>query len=267
MTPARPGAVDADEILTARDGPVLTLTFNRPAARNALTWGMYQRLTEICDEVDADDTIRALVLRGAGGQAFVAGTDISQFLAFEGAADGIAYERDGDRRIGRLEEVRKPVIAQIQGFAVGAGLRIAAACDLRIATPDARFGAPIARTLGNCLSADAYARLVDLVGPSRVTALLFTARLLGAQDALAAGFVHEIVAPEAIEARVQALAAEVAGHAPITLRVTKEAIRRIRMARPAPDIEDLIAETYDSTDFREGVRAFLEKRTHQWKGR
>jgi enoyl-CoA hydratase/carnithine racemase len=267
MTPARPGAVDADEILTARDGPVLTLTFNRPAARNALTWRMYERLTEACDEVDADDTIRVLVLRGAGGQAFVAGTDISQFLAFEGAADGIAYERDGDRRIGRLEEVRKPVIAQIQGFAVGAGLRIAAACDLRIATPDARFGAPIARTLGNCLSADAYARLVALVGPSRVTALLFTARLLGAQDALTAGFVHEIVAPEAIEARVQALAAEVAGHAPITLRVTKEAIRRIRMARPTPDIEDLIAETYASTDFREGVRAFLEKRTHQWKGR
>ena len=122
------------------------------------------------------------MLRGAGGQAFVAGTDIGQFPAFEGAADGLAYERDGDRRIGRLEAVRKPVIAQIQGFAVGAGLRIAAACDLRIATPDARFGAPIARTLGNCLSADAYARLVDLVGPSRVTALLFTARLLGAQE-------------------------------------------------------------------------------------
>ena len=267
MTPAGPGAVDTDEILTTRDGPVLTLTFNRPAARNALTWGMYERLTRTCEEVDADGSIRVLVLRGAGGQAFVAGTDIGQFPAFEGAADGLAYERDGDRRIGRLEAVRKPVIAQIQGFAVGAGLRIAAACDLRIATPDARFGAPIARTLGNCLSAAAYARLVDLVGPSRVTALLFTARLLGAQEALAAGLVHEIVAPEAIDARVQALAAEVAGHAPITLRVTKEAIRRIRAARPVPDIEDLIAETYGSADFREGVRAFLDKRTPQWRGR
>jgi enoyl-CoA hydratase/carnithine racemase len=228
---------------------------------------MYERLNETCEEVDGDDTIRVLVLRGAGGQAFVAGTDIGQFEAFGGAADGIGYERDGDRRIGRLEEVRKPVIAQIQGFAVGAGLRIAAACDLRIATPDARFGAPIARTLGNCLSADAYARLVDLVGPSRVTALLFTARLLGAQEAHAAGLVHEIVAPDAIDARVRALAAEVAGHAPITLRVTKQAIRRIRTARPLPDIEDLIAETYGSADFREGVRAFLEKRTPQWRGR
>jgi enoyl-CoA hydratase/carnithine racemase len=259
--------VEADEILIARDGPVLTLTFNRPEARNALTWGMYARLTETCEEVDADDTIRVLVLRGAGGQAFVAGTDIGQFRAFGSATDGIAYEREGDRRISRLEEVRKPVIAQIQGFAVGGGLRIAAACDLRIATPDARFGAPIARTLGNCLSADAYARLGELLGPSRVTALLFTARLLGAQEAHAAGFVHEIVAPEAIDGRVRALAEEIANYAPITLRVTKEAARRIRAARPAPDIEDLIAETYGSADFREGIRAFLEKRAPQWRGR
>jgi enoyl-CoA hydratase/carnithine racemase len=259
-------AGEPDEILIERDGPVLTLTFNRPAARNALTWAMYERLTRACEEVDADDAIRVLVLRGAGGQAFVAGTDIGQFSAFAGAADGLAYERGGDRHIGRLAAVRKPVIAGIEGFAVGAGLRIAAACDLRIATPDARFGAPIARTLGNCLSAEAYAGLVDLLGPSRVTALLFTAKLLGAQEAHAAGFVHEIVAPPEMDDRLRALAREIAGHAPVTLRVTKEALRRIRAARPVPDIDDLVAETYGSADFREGVRAFLEKRTPQWRG-
>jgi enoyl-CoA hydratase/carnithine racemase len=228
---------------------------------------MYERLVRTCEEVDADDAIRVLVLRGAGGKAFVAGTDISQFKAFETPEDGLAYERDGDRRIQRLEQVSKPVIAQIQGFAVGGGFRIAAACDLRIATPDARFGAPIARTLGNCLSVEAYARLLDLFGPSRLKELIFTARLLPADEARAAGFVHEIVAPEAIEARVQALAGEIAGHAPITLQVTKEAVRRLQAARPLPDVEDLISRTYTSLDFREGVRAFLEKRKPVWTGK
>jgi enoyl-CoA hydratase/carnithine racemase len=255
------------EVLVERDGPVLTLTFNRPEARNALTWGMYERLAEVCDQVDADEAIRVLVLRGAGGRAFVAGTDISQFGAFRTPEDGLAYERDGDRRIARLERVAKPVIAQVQGFAVGGGFRIAAACDLRIATPDARFGVPIARTLGNCLSAEAYARFVDLFGPARVKDLVFTARLLSAEEAQAAGFVQEIVPPDAIEARVHALAVQIAEHAPITLRVTKEAIRRIQAARPLPDLADLIALTYTSADFQEGVRAFLAKRKPQWSGR
>jgi len=256
-----------DETLVTREGPVVTLTFNRPAARNAMTWGMYDRLYEVCEEVDADDSVRVLVLRGAGGKAFVAGTDISQFQVFERAEDGIAYERDGDRRIARLEAVRKPVIAQVEGFAVGGGFRIATACDIRVATPDARFGAPIARTLGNCLSMAAYARLVDVFGPSRVTELLFTARLLGAEEARAAGYVHEIVAPESIAARVAGLAQQIADHAPITLAVTKEAIRRLALSRALPDDEDLIARTYTSADFREGVRAFLDKRPARWGGR
>jgi enoyl-CoA hydratase/carnithine racemase len=151
--------------------------------------------------------------------------------------------------------------------AVGGGFGIAAGADIRVATPDARFGLPIARTLGNCLSAGAYARFVELLGPSRLKEMVFRARLLTADEAHAAGFVHEIVPPGEIEARVKAIAEEVASHAPITLRVTKEAIRRIQAARPLPDLDDLITLTYTSADFREGVRAFLAKRKPVWTGR
>src|SRR6266540_3882256 len=258
--------VDADEVLVTRDGPIVTLTFNRPEARNAMTWAMYERLTQTCEEVDADETVRVLVLRGTGGKAFVAGTDISQFKAFKTPEDGIEYERAGDRRTDRLERVRKPVVGQIQGYAVGGGFGIAAACDLRIASPDARFGVPIARTLGNCLSMEAYSRFVDLLGPSRVKDLLLTARLLSADEARSAGFVHEIVGPEEIEERVRALASLVADHAPITLRVSKEAIRRVQEHRRLTGGEDLIGSTYGSADFREGVRAFGEKRKPRWTG-
>lgn len=260
-------SVKSDEVLIDRDGPILFLTFNRPAARNALTWAMYERLSRTCEEVDADDSIRVLVLRGAGGQAFVAGTDISQFTAFKTAEDGIQYERDSERRIDRLERVRKPVIAQIQGPAVGGGFAIAAAADLRIATPDARFGVPTARTLGNCLSMEAYSRFVDLFGPSRLKELMFTARLITAQEAQAAGFVQEIVPAGEIEARVRALAEQIASHAPITLWVTKEAVRRIQEQRRLRGGEDLITTTYTSADFHEGVRAFIEKRKPRWTGR
>ena len=259
--------VSNDHVLVVREGPVVTLTFNRPEARNALTWEMYERLYETCDEVDADAAVRVLVLRGAGDRAFVAGTDITQFTTFTTAEHGLAYERGLERGLARLERVGKPVIALIQGSAVGGGFGIAAACDLRIAAPNARFGIPIARTLGNCLSMELYSRLVDLFGPSRLKELLFTARLLSAEEARAAGFVHEIVEPVAIEARVRALAQEIAGYAPITLRVSKEAIRRVQEHRRVAGGEDLIAETYASADFREGVRAFVEKRPPRWTGR
>jgi enoyl-CoA hydratase/carnithine racemase len=263
-----PGATRTeDDIIVTRDGPVMTVLFNRPHRRNAMTWAMYDRLHAACDEVDDDDSIRVLVLRGAGGKSFVAGTDISQFTAFETKEDGLKYEREGEKRSGRVDRVKKPVIACIEGFAVGGGFAMAAGCDIRICTPDSQFGLPIARTLGNCLSMGNYSRLVDLMGPSRAKAMIFTARLLPAEEAKAIGFVHEIVEADKIGDRVSELAHEISSYAPITLYVTKEMIRRIGEQRRGEGGEDLIELTYGSEDFREGVRAFLEKRKPIWKNR
>jgi len=259
--------VSKDEVLVAREGAIVTLTFNRPGARNAMTWGMYQRLYEVCEEVDADDSVRVLVLKGAGGKAFVAGTDISQFTQFKGAEDGIKYEKDGDKRSGRIARVKKPVIAQIEGYAVGGGFAITAGADIRIATPDAKFGVPTARTLGNTLSMKNYAMFADLIGSSRVKELMFTARLMSADEALTAGFVHEIVESSKIGARVKELAEKVAAHAPLTLWSTKEALRRLQDARPLPDGDDIVRRVYGSEDFKEGVRAFVEKRPPRWTGK
>ena len=267
-----PTQVSKEEVLVEREGPIVTLTFNRPEARNAMTWGMYQRLYEVCEEVDADDAIRVLVLKGAPGKdgavkAFVAGTDISQFTKFKDGEDGIKYEKDGDKRSGRIARVKKPVIAQIQGYAVGGGFAITAGADVRIATPDARFGVPTARTLGNTLSMKNYAMFADLIGSSRVKELMFTARLMTADEALAAGFVHAIVPASEIEKHVRELAEKIASHAPLTLWSTKEALRRLQDARPLPDGDDIVRKVYGSDDFKEGVKAFVEKRPPRWTGK
>jgi enoyl-CoA hydratase/carnithine racemase len=244
---------------------VAAITFNRPAARNAMTWEMYDGLVAACERIDASDDIRVAILRGAGGKAFVAGTDITQFLAFSTAEDGLAYERRIGAVLDRLEEVRVPTIAVIDGYAVGGGLGLAAACDMRICTPEAKFGLPVARTLGNCLSMRTYARLVDLVGSARALHLIYTAGFMPASEALAAGLATEVVAAADLDARVRELCEELCTRAPLTMRVSKQAIRRIRMSR-LPDGDDLVAACYGSDDFREGVRAFVEKRPPQWRG-
>jgi enoyl-CoA hydratase len=244
------------------------LTFNRPEARNALTWEMYDGLVNACGCVDEDREVRVFVLRGAG-DAFAAGTDINQFTSFSSREDAIAYERRLDAVIDRLERVRAATVAQVHGVATGGGCAIALACDLRVCTPDARFGMPIARTLGNCLSAANYARLVDMMGPARVKDLLFTGRLLDATEAASFGLVTRIVERGAIEIAVRELADTIAAHAPLTIHATKEALRRLQAAhRLAPDaVDDLVAACYTSDDFKEGVAAFLAKRRPTFTGR
>jgi enoyl-CoA hydratase len=250
-------------------GRLATLTFNRPEARNAMTWDMYEALVDACDRVDRDPDVRVFILRGAGGKAFVAGTDIRQFASFRSPEDATNYESRIDEVLDRLERVTKATIAQVQGVAAGGGCAIALTCDLRVATPESTFGIPIARTLGNCLSGASYSRLVDLLGPGPVKDMLFTGRLLNAAEAHSLGLVNRIEPADAIERTVEAYALEIASNAPLTLRATKEMIRRIMTQRrlPAGDDLDLITMCYTSADFREGVEAFLAKRKPVWTGR
>lgn len=242
------------------DGPIATVTLARTAARNALTWEMYDALVEACDAVPTAGA-RVVIIRGSDG-AFSSGTDIGQFDQVRSGADGVAYERRLAHVIERLDAVDVPTIASIDGPAVGGGCALAVACDLRIAADTARLGVPVARTLGNCLSVENLARLVDLVGQGRALELMFTGRLVPAAEALAWGLVHRVVPAADLDAETRTLARELASHATSTLATTKAMLRRLRAARrPAPgDCDDLIAACYASADFREGVAAFAAKR-------
>jgi enoyl-CoA hydratase/carnithine racemase len=256
----------ADELLFHVDGATATVTLNRPQARNALTFAMYDRLAEVCSELRPDGPVRALILTGAGDKAFAAGTDISQFRAFRSEDDALAYEKRIETVLTAIETCAVPTIAAISGACTGGGAGIAAACDLRIATRSLRFGFPIARTLGNCLSLENYARLAALIGAGRVMDVILTARLVEAEEARTIGLVSEIVEDHpALMRRARELAALLAGHAPLTMRATKEALHRVRQGRR--DGSDLIALCYTSEDFREGLEAFLAKRPPVWKGR
>ena len=258
-------SVDAGDVRVERDGQVVTITFDRPNARNAMTWAMYEQLDQALDRIAADSDIRVAVLRGAGGN-FASGTDISQFVDFRTGDDGIEYERRLEAIVAKLESSRVATIAAIEGYALGGGLALATVCDLRICTPGARFGVPVAKTVGNCLSLPNYARLVASLGVSRTKAMLFTAESMSAEEAKELGFVVSIVEPQAFDGAIAALCARVASHAPITLQVTKEAMRRI-VSSSAAQGSDLVQRAYASSDFREGVAAFLEKRPARWEGR
>jgi enoyl-CoA hydratase len=255
----------SDDILYTVSGGIGAITLNRPEARNALTFEMYDRLAEICAEPSPDGSVKALIVTGAGERAFAAGTDIALFRSFQTAEDANRYEERIERVLHAIETCPAPTIAAIAGACTGGGAAIAIACDLRLATADASIGFPVARTLGNCLSLANYGRLVAMIGAGRVMDLMLTARLVDAETARSIGLVSEVAADHtALMARAGVLAHTLAGHAPLTIRATKEALRRLREGRR--DDADLFAMCYMSGDFREGLEAFLAKRKPQWKG-
>jgi enoyl-CoA hydratase/carnithine racemase len=246
------------------DGSVASIVFDRPDARNALTWAMYDQLDAACARLANDRAVDVAMFRGAG-ESFVAGTDIAQFAAFSGAEDGIAYERRIDATIAAIEQLPMPTVAVIRGAAMGGGLMIAAACDIRVATPDARFGAPIARTVGNCLSMANMARLLAAFGPAAVKRILLLAETLTAAEAFALGFV-EVFAEGEIDGRAREICRRLGESAPLTMRACREAIRRLTV-EDLPLGNDLIRSVYGSEDFKAGVEAFIAKRRPVWHGR
>ena len=249
-------------------GPVAFFTINRPEAGNAMTWAMYDALVLACERVDADSGLRTFVIRAAGG-VFCTGTDISQFAGFSTREDGLEYERRLESAVARIERVNVPTIAQVEGIAAGAGCAIALACDLRVCSPLARFGVPIARTLGNGLSVENCARLVEYFGMARARTMLITAGFVDATEAAACGVVTRLADPADVERTTADLAEAISRNAPLTIRAAKMALGRLsaRSRSDAGEIADLVADCYASADFREGVSAFLSKRKPKFTGR
>lgn len=245
------------------DGAIARITFNNPTARNALTWPMYEELKRICDDIADKPEIKVAIFRGAGDKAFVSGSDIQQFVDLK---ENEAYEVAVDAIFHSLQHLPIPTIALIEGLAVGSGLLIATACDFRISTTDARFGIPVAKTLGNCLSPSNLSWIANHLGIPMVKRMLLTAELIKAPELQNSGYLYQTATPEEIAGAAEALASKLSALAPITQKASKVTLARL-MESNLPDCTELMRETYNSVDFKEGVNAFLEGRPPKWLGK
>jgi enoyl-CoA hydratase len=255
-------STDDTSIRIEASNGIAILTIDRSQARNALTYAMYERIRQVCADPASVGAERALVIAG-GATAFASGTEISLLRDLRTVEDVVAYEERIERVLAAIEACPVPTIAAISGACAGGGLIVAACCDIRIASADARFGVPIARTLGNSLSLANLRRFVALIGHARLRELILMARLVGAEEARAIGLVSEVLPDHAaVLARARVLARTIAGHAPLTLGATRRSLGRLAQE----DYADVLA-TYLSADFREGIEAFLGKRSPEWRGR
>lgn len=253
------------QVTFSQDGAVGQVLFDNPSALNALSFAMWRQLGAICAEIAGDASLRVVVFRGAGDKAFVAGTEIDDFQTFESGQRGIDYEAEMDGYVEAVEALPQITVAAVQGWVVGGGLSIACACDLRIATPDSKFGSPIGRSIGNCLSAKGYARMAAHLGISQAKRILLLGEMPGADELLALGVLHQVAEPEAFEAALAALCQRAAENAPLTSQASKTALWRLVYAN-LPDTDDLTAKVYGSADFKSGVRSFLKKEKRVWSG-
>jgi enoyl-CoA hydratase/carnithine racemase len=250
-----------------RDG-VAHVIFNRPQVHNALTVAMYERLAQICASVKPGESTRVVLIAGAGEKAFAAGSDISQLRSLTDPDEAIASEARLERVLSAVETCPVPTIAAMAGVCMGGGAAIAACCDMRIGAGNLQFGVPIARTLGNTLSLRNYARLSALIGPARVKDMIFRARAIDAREAHAIGLLNEVVEDSALlMTRALEVASLIGGHAPLTLSAVKEAFLRLRPPLPEDGGIDLMLKCYRSSDYKDAILAFLEKRSHQWLGK
>ena len=247
-------------------GKIAYVTFDHVAARNAMTVAMYESLKSICQGIAKNPDIRVAIFRGAGGKSFVSGSDIAQFTSFKDGEDGVRYEESIHDYLNPLATLPIPTIAVIDGMAVGGGLAIATCCDFKISTPDAKFGVPIARTLGNCLYPGNIAWLVAHMGMNIVRRILLLAEMIPASELKTQGFLLATYDADQLGKEADALAERLSKLAPITQKASKLIMARM-ISNQLPDCEDLIRETYGSTDFKNGVTSFLKGEPPVWTGK
>jgi enoyl-CoA hydratase len=255
-------------ILVQRDGAIATVVLNRPDRLNALTRQMWARLGPAFDELDADDDVRCIVIRGAGTKAFAPGNDISEFATERSNVEqGRAYGNDMRRAIESIARCRHPIVAQIHGICVGGGLEIAGLADVRICGESSRFGVPIHR-LGLVMAYAEIAALIALVGEATALEILLEGRIFDAREAKDKGLVTRVVADDQVEAEAKATAQRIAGGAPLVARWHKKFARRLRDATPLSDAEyEEGFACFGTEDFRIGYRAFLAKQEPVFQGK